>query len=78
MLDIARQAIAAEVRAALARHDKSQRDLAAVIRIDQASTWARLRGKRSFRAEEIAVIAAWLDMPVSGLVPAVDPTEAVA
>lgn len=64
-----RPSIAAEVRAALARHDKTQRDLADCIGVDQASTWARLRGRRSFRAEEIAMIAAWLDIPVESLIP---------
>lgn len=61
--------IAAEVRAALARHQKTQDDLAAVLGIVQPAVSARLTGNRSFRAEEIAAIAHWLDMPVEKLIP---------
>jgi transcriptional regulator with XRE-family HTH domain len=66
--DVRRRAIAAEVRAALARHQKTQRDLAAVLGVAQPAAWARLAGNRSFRAEEIAAIAVWLDMPVAQLI----------
>jgi transcriptional regulator with XRE-family HTH domain len=66
--DVRRQ-IAAEVRAALARHQKTQDDLAELLGIVQPSISARLTGNRSFRAEEIAAIAQWLDMPVSHLIP---------
>lgn len=64
-----RRAVAGEVRAALARHQKTQDDLAQVLGIVQPAVSARLTGKRSFRAEEIAAIAQWLDMPVSQLIP---------
>ncbi|PZM88675.1 MAG: hypothetical protein DIU79_16490 [Actinobacteria bacterium] len=67
--DVRRRAIAAEVRAALARHQKTQRDLAAVLGMAQPAAWARLTANRSFRAEEIAAIAEWLDVSVSDLIP---------
>jgi len=60
-----REKIAGEVRAALARHRKTQRDLSAGVGIDQASLSKRLRGERSFRAEELAAIAVWLGEPAS-------------
>lgn len=69
MSNSVRESIAAEVRAVLARHDKSQRDLAGLLGIDQASAWARLRARRSFRAEEVALIAAWVDEPIGVLIP---------
>lgn len=61
--------IAAEVRAAMARHTKTQDELAAQLGIDQAAVSLRLQGKRSFRAEELAVISRWLATPVSALIP---------
>ena len=64
-----RLTIAGEVRAALARHQKTQDDLARVLGIVQPAVSVRLAGSRSFRAEEIAAIARWLDIPVSQLIP---------
>ncbi len=59
-----REHIAAEVRAELARQQKVQRDLAAVLQVDAGSANLRLSGKRSFRAEELVTIADWLGVPV--------------
>lgn len=64
-----RASIAAEVRAELARQHKTQREVAAVLGLDQSSTWQRLRGSRSFRAEELAAIAAWLEVPAAQFMP---------
>ncbi len=66
-----RRAIAAEVRAALGRHQKTQDDLAQLLGIVQPAVSVRLAGNRSFRAEEIAAIAGWLGMSVDELIPAV-------
>lgn len=60
----------------MARHQKTQREAAEVLGAQQAVVSLRLTGKRSFRAEEIAVLAAWLGEPVASLVPL--PTLAVA
>jgi transcriptional regulator with XRE-family HTH domain len=62
-----RNRIAGEVRAAMARSQKTQRDLAEVLGIDQPSVSLRLRGERSFRAEELAVVAEWLGVPAADL-----------
>lgn len=65
-----RQAIAAEVRAELARQQKTQRDLAADIGMTQQALQLRLVGSRSFRAEELSAIAQALGVPVERFLPA--------
>jgi transcriptional regulator with XRE-family HTH domain len=64
-----REHIAAEVRAELARQGKTQRDIAAVLDLPQPSVQLRLAGKRSFRAEELALLAESLGVPVSQFMP---------
>lgn len=59
-----RAGIAAEIRAEMARQQKTQRDLGEVLGIDQGSASLRLSGRRSFRAEELAAIAEWLGRPI--------------
>lgn len=56
--------IAAEVRAEMARQNKTQREIAAILGIPQPSLCLRVNGERSFRAEELAVLAEALDVPV--------------
>lgn len=58
-------AIAAEVRAELARQQKSQRDVAAILGLPQQSIQMRLAGKTPFRAEELAILAEGLGVPIS-------------
>lgn len=67
-----RSTIASEVRAELARQHKTQRDLADVLGLDQSSTWLRLRGQRSFKAEELAALASWLGVPMGQFAPTQD------
>lgn len=62
-----RASIAASVRAEMARRSKTQRDLAALLGVDQQSISLRCRGERSFRAEELVAIASWLDVPLDQL-----------
>lgn len=69
MPNTARDAIAAEVRAELARQNKTQRDVAEAIDMAQPVVSLRLQGKRSWRAEELARLAEWLDVPVSRFIP---------
>lgn len=69
MSDTVRRAIAGEVRAALARHQKTQREVGAVLGMSQPVLQIRLAGRRSFRAEEIAALAEWLGEPVDRLIP---------
>ena len=74
-----RDLIAKEVRAEMARQDKTQDDMAVVLDVDQAAISLRLRGKRSFRAEELVKIAAWLGVSATKFIPeTADLTEAVA
>jgi transcriptional regulator with XRE-family HTH domain len=58
-----RHAIAAEVRAELARQNKTQRDLAEILGLPQSSVNLRLKGERAFRAEEIVAMADGLHVP---------------
>ena len=66
-----RASIAAEVRAELARQGKTQREIGAVLGLPQPSVQLRLAGKRSFRAEELALLAEALRVPVSQFIPEV-------
>lgn len=72
----ARQRIAAEIRAEMARQNKSQRDIADALRLPQQALQIRLAGKRSFRAEELADLAVALGVPVAQFLPT--PREAAA
>lgn len=66
---VARQAIAAEVRAEVARQQKSQRDIAAILGLPQPSVQLRLKGDRPFRAEELGRLADALGVPVERFYP---------
>jgi transcriptional regulator with XRE-family HTH domain len=70
-----RAAVAAAVRAELARRGKTQREVGEILGLPQPSISVRLRGLRSFRAEELISIADWLGIPVVQLMP---DTERVA
>ncbi len=72
--EVTRKAIADEVLAELARQQKTMRDLAEFMGADKGAVSRRLRGHRSFRAEELSAIADWLGVPVAQFVPKM-PTE---
>jgi len=57
-----RQAIAAEVRAALARKQIKQSDLAEAVGMSQAALSERLRGHRAFNTDQLADIAGVLGL----------------
>jgi transcriptional regulator with XRE-family HTH domain len=59
-----RDTIAAEIRAEMARKQKTQYDLADVLGIPQSAVSLRLNGKRPFRAEELPIVAGLLGVPV--------------
>jgi transcriptional regulator with XRE-family HTH domain len=63
-LALARAAIAAEVRAELARHGRTQSQVGEVLNLPQSSVAQRLTGRVSFRGEELVLIAADLGVPV--------------
>lgn len=75
---LTRKAIAAEVRAELARQSKTQRELGAALGLPQSSIHLRLVGERPFRGEELAMMAAWLDVPVERFLLVPTATEAGA
>lgn len=78
MQDNARVRIAANVRAELGRRGLSQRDAAAILSLPQNSVNLRVRGLRSFKAEEIAALAAALEVTPSDLMAGAIDRESVA
>jgi transcriptional regulator with XRE-family HTH domain len=67
--DSVRLAIAAEVRAELARQQLTQRDVAKMLGMLQPSVQKRLAGDVPFRAEELVMLAAALGVPVDRFLP---------
>ncbi|WP_203824362.1 helix-turn-helix domain-containing protein [Actinoplanes palleronii] len=59
-----RHAIAAEVRAEMARQNKSMRDLSPVLGIAHSGLALRVKGDVAFRGEELVVLAGALGVPV--------------
>jgi transcriptional regulator with XRE-family HTH domain len=64
-----RDAIAAEVRAEIARQGKTQREVAALIDLPQPSLQLRLKGDRPFRAEELVKLAEAFGVPADRFLP---------
>lgn len=62
-----RAAVAAEVRAAMARNKVTQQQLADSIGISRMSLSARLNGVRAFTSDDLFAIAYALDVPVADL-----------
>lgn len=69
VVDPARERIAAEVRAEMARQQKKQRDVAAILDLPYQSVQERLHARRAFRAEELAKLAVAFDVPISRFYP---------
>jgi transcriptional regulator with XRE-family HTH domain len=67
--DTGRERIAAEVRAEMARQQKTQRDVAAILDLPYQSVQERLYARRAFRAEELAKLAEAFAVPVSRFFP---------
>lgn len=63
----ASQRVAANVRAELARHNRSQTDLGQALGRSQPYVSRRLSGKVAFGVDEVESIAAWLGVPVGVL-----------
>lgn len=57
--------IAAEVHAEIKRQRRTQREVAAVLGIPQGPFWQRLHGNTPFRADELAKLSEYLEVPVS-------------
>lgn len=67
--DYERERIAAEVRAELARQNKTLRELAGLLGMTHQSVHNRVSGRQSFRAEELVRFAAALGVPVTNFLP---------
>lgn len=64
-----REAIAAEVRAEVARRQKSQREIGEILGLPQPSVQLRLKGERPFRAEELVLLAEAFGVSVGHFIP---------
>lgn len=62
--EVARQ----EIRAWMARRGYQQRDLAEAIGLKQSSASLRLNGKVPFTLDDLASIAAWMEISIAELV----------
>lgn len=60
-----REAVAAEIRAELARQNKSKAALAAQLNISTDTLRRRLEGVRPFYFHEAEIISGFLDIPLS-------------
>jgi transcriptional regulator with XRE-family HTH domain len=67
-LEAARHAIAAEVRAEMARQNKSLRDLATAVGLSHQSLAVRVRGDMAFRADELVLLANTLGVNAEQLI----------
>lgn len=63
----ASQRVAANVRAELGRHSRTQHDLGQALGRSQPYVSRRLNGKVAFGVDEVEKIALWLEVPVSAL-----------
>lgn len=61
------RSVAGNVKAELARRDLSGSDIIPVLGISRNAVYDRLRAKRSFEVNELALIAEFLDIDVSVL-----------
>lgn len=72
------EVVGATVRAELARAGKSQTDLAAVLGVTQTAVSKRLRGVTPFDVNELAAVAAALDLDMSVLIAGTDQRQSAA
>jgi plasmid maintenance system antidote protein VapI len=61
--------IGEHVRTLMCRTGHTQTELAAILHIDQGSVSKRLCGKTAWSALEIAIVATWLGVSVTDLLP---------
>lgn len=72
------EVVGATVRAELARAGKSQTDLAVVLGVTQTAVSKRLRGVTPFDVNELAAVAAALDLDMSVLIAGTDQRQSAA
>jgi len=58
-----REAVAAELRAEMARQRKTVNDLASLLQISQSAASRRFNGEMDVSLDEISVVAEWLGVP---------------
>lgn len=61
--------VAAEVRALMARHRRSQAQIAAVLGMTQTAVSRRLHGTPAFTIAELVRLADHFDVPLASLIP---------
>jgi transcriptional regulator with XRE-family HTH domain len=61
--------VAAEVRAALARASKRQRELGDILGVSPQAAGRRLSGGQPFTVAEVCAVADWLNVPVASFFP---------
>jgi transcriptional regulator with XRE-family HTH domain len=54
------------------RRGYTQKQLAAILNVDQGSISNRLHGKTNWTAVEVSVVANWLGVPLTDIMPAVE------
>jgi transcriptional regulator with XRE-family HTH domain len=54
------------------KQKRTQKELGAILNVDQGSISNRLRGKTNWTAVEVAAVAQWLQVPISDLMPEVE------
>ncbi|MBP7973443.1 MAG: helix-turn-helix transcriptional regulator [Candidatus Nanopelagicales bacterium] len=60
--------VSGEIRAQLARKRLTQGDLSTALGISQPQVSSRLLGRIGWSIDELATVAAWLDIPLADLV----------
>lgn len=62
------ETVAGEVRAQLARHNRSRTEVAALLGLSRTALWNRLRGETEFSISELEKIADLVGVPVTEFV----------
>lgn len=52
--------------------NRTQRELSGVLGVDQGSVSNRLRGKTTWTVWDLLAVAAWLDVPITELMPEIE------
>ena len=68
----ANEVIGERIHTLMWREKRAQRELGALLGVDQASISKRLRGKTNWTAVEVAAVATWLNVSVAELVPEIE------
>ena len=61
--------VARRVRGQLAEHEKTQHDAAAALGLSQSAVNRRLKGHLAFTIVELGILAEWMGVPITDLLP---------